>query len=41
MFLIVWSANPAEEKSSGAARLAGVAAIALAAQVATHLEAMP
>ena len=40
MFLMVWWVNPLEEKSSGAARLEGVAAIALAAQVATHLEAV-
>jgi hypothetical protein len=40
MFLMVWWVNPLEEKSSGAARFEGVAAIALAAQVATHLEAV-
>src|SRR5579875_4205406 len=41
MSLTVWLSNPAEEQSSGAARLGGVAAIALAAQVATHLAAVP
>jgi hypothetical protein len=39
MSLMVWWVNPAEEKSSGAASLAGVAAIALAAQVAAHFGA--
>jgi hypothetical protein len=41
MSLIVWSSNPEAEKSSGPVRLAGVAAIALAAQVPTHLQAVP
>src|SRR6516162_1737843 len=42
MFLTVWSVKPADETSPGnKARLAGVAAIALAAHVDTHLPAAP
>ena len=40
MSLMVWSSNPAAEKSSGAASLDGAAAIGLAAQVATHWQAV-
>ena len=41
MSRMVWSVNPAEEKSSAAARLGGVAAIGLAAHVDIHLAPPP